>query len=444
MAKTQPIVAIDIGSSKVATLIASPSEVSDSIHVIGASTIDSHGIKKSQVVDIEEAISTIQESIEAAERMAGLSVNSAYITVGGSNIKSRNSTGVVAVAEPEGEITKEDVERVIEAARAVSLSSAEEIIHVLPRSYKVDSQEGVKDPVGMTGVRLEAEAHLVTGSTTAMRNLTKCVTELGVNAEALVFSGLAASESVLSSTERELGVILLDLGGGTTSIAVWIEGALAHSAVLPIGARNITNDLAIGMRQSLDVAEKVKRHLSKKAKKPAQPTEAKGPFDKAQDKQKSKVKGQGRDEIDLAKLGIASESIKYSRKTLVDGIIKPRLQEIFTMVGMEVKESGFGGQTPAGIVLTGGGSKTVEIEAACKRTLSLPARVGVPQTLTGLVDDIQDPAYASTEGLILYASRHLARPRREIGAPRIGRLVKRLPVRGVVNKAADFLKQFLP
>lgn len=220
MAKIQPVVGIDIGSSKITTLIASPSEEGEAVHVVGAATVESRGIKKSQVVDIEEAIRAIQDSVEAAERMAGMSVSKAYIGVSGNNIKCRNSIGVVAVAEPEGEITSEDVTRVIEAARAVSLSSAEEIIHVLPRSYKVDSQEGVKDPVGMTGVRLEAEAHLVTGSSTAMRNLSKCVNELGVDLQGLVFAGLCASESVLTQTERELGVVLVDLGGGTTSIAV--------------------------------------------------------------------------------------------------------------------------------------------------------------------------------------------------------------------------------
>jgi cell division protein FtsA len=437
MFKNSPIICIDIGSSKIATLIASQSDESEAIHVIGAATSESRGVKKSQVVDIEEAIGAIQESVEAAERMAGLSVNKAYISVGGNHIKSRNSTGVVAVAQPEGEITNDDVNRVIEAARAVSLSSAEEIIHVLPRSYKVDSQEGVKDPVGMTGVRLEAEAHLVTGSSTAMRNMTKCVTELGINPQGMIFSGLASSESVLTPTEKELGVVLVDIGGGTTSIAIWIEGALSHSAVLPIGARNITNDLAIGMRQSLDIAEKVKCYLSKIPKKPALPDEPR--------RREVKTRHRRHDEINLAKVGITSESTKYSRKTLVEGIIKPRLQEIFNMVGTELRDSGFGGQTPAGVVLTGGGAKTVGIEEACKRTLSLPTRVGIPHTLTGLIDDIRDPGYSATEGLVLYVVRFGDVAERSAGPqPQIGRLVQKLPVKGTVNKAVDFLKQFLP
>ena len=434
MAKRAPIACIDIGSSKISTIIASPSEESEAINVIGVSTVLARGIKKSQVVDIEEAIAAITESIEAAERMAGLSVNQAYLSVGGSHIKSRNSIGVVAVSHPEGEITGEDVRRVIEAARAVSLSSAEEIVHVLPRQFKVDSQEEIKDPVGMSGVRLEAEAHLVTGSATAIKNLTKCLQELGITVNSTVFSGLASSESVLTSTEKELGVVLVDIGGGTTSIAVWIDGALSYSAVLPIGARNITNDLAIGMRQSLDVAEKVKVMLSKKIKKPAG---------------EERPKDEGRrtkaeDEIDLTQLGVSGEGTTYSRKTLVDGIIRPRLQEIFTMVGMNLKESGLGGQTPAGIVLTGGGAKTVEIESICRRTLSMPARVGVPGTLSGLIDDIQDPGYATLEGLVLYAIRHGGSSAKAAAAPKLAKMMGRIPVTGVINKVSDFFKQFLP
>ncbi len=434
MARKAPITCIDVGSSKIATIIASPSEETEAINVIGVATAPARGIKKSQVVDIEEAIAAITESVEAAERMAGLSVNQAYLSVGGAHIKSRNSIGVVAVSQPEGEITDEDVRRVIEAARAVSLSSSEEIVHVLPRQFKVDSQEGIKDPVGMSGVRLEAEAHLVTGSATAIRNLTKCLQELGIGVNSTVFSGLASSESVLTPTEKELGVVLLDIGGGTTSIAVWIDGALSHSAVLPIGARNITNDLAIGMRQSLDVAEKVKIILSKKTKKPAG---------------EERPKDEGRrtkaeDEIDLVQLGVSGEGTTYSRKTLIDGIIRPRLIEIFTMVGIELKESGFGGQTPAGMVLAGGGAKTVEIEAICKRTLSMPARVGIPGTLTGLIDDIQDPGYAGLEGLVLYATRHRGSTAKAAPAPRLGKIMGKIPVTGVVNKISDFLKQFLP
>lgn len=432
MSRQRVIVGIDVGTSKIATVVATPSGDSGNIRIIGAATVDSVGIKKSQIVDIEEAIASITQSVEASERMAGLSISDAVISIGGSHIGSQNSRGVVAVAHPDGEIDHDDVRRVIEAARAVSLPASQEILHVLPREYKVDSQEGIKDPVGMSGIRLEAEVHIVTASATAVRNLTKCLTELGITQNSLVYSGLASSESVLTPTEKELGVVLVDLGGGTTSIAIWVDGSLAHSAVLPIGARNITNDLAIGMRLSLDAAEKVKRFLSQKEKKPSLP--------------KGEKPEEDSDEIDLVKLGIAEEHAKTSKKTLIDGIIRPRLQEVFTMVGMELKESGFGGRTPAGVVLTGGGAKTVAIDTMCRRVLSLPVRIGAPQTLEGLIDDIKDdPSYAVTEGLLLYAVRNNLVMNRASGSrPSLRKFTDRFPVKGVVNKTVEFLKQFLP
>lgn len=430
MPKFQPIVGLDIGTSKIATIVAVPAEDGENLHVVGASIVDSQGIKKSQIVDIEEAIKSITLSVEAAERMAGFSITHAFISVGGVHIASKNSTGVVAVSQPQGEITEEDVRRVIEAARAVSLPSTQEIIHVLPREYTVDSQTGIKDPVGMSGIRLEAEAHLVTGSTTAMRNLTKCVTELGIHPDGLVFSGFAASDAVLTATERELGVILIDIGGGTTSIAIWVDGSLAHSVVLPVGARNITNDLAIGMRLSLDASEKVKQYLSQKVKKPSIP--------------KGEKEAEESDNIDLGAIGVSEEHSKTSRKTLVDGIIRPRLQEIFTMVGMELKNSGFGGRTPAGAVLTGGGAKTVEVVSMCKRVLSLPTRIGFPKNLTGLVDDIQDPSSAVGEGLILYGFKNQGLIHAAGSRSSFKNLTNRLPVNGIIGKTVEFLKQFLP
>ena len=430
MAKSQPIVGIDVGTSKIATIVAVPAEDGENLNVVGASIVDSQGIKKSQIVDIEEAIKAITLSVEAAERMAGFSITHAFVSVGGVHITSKNSTGVVAVSQPQGEITSEDVRRVIEAARAVSLPSTQEIIHVLPREYTVDSQEGIKDPVGMSGIRLEAEAHLVTGSSTAMRNLIKCITELGIHLDGLIFSGFAASDAVLTETEKELGVVLVDIGGGTTSIAIWVDGSLAHSAVLPVGARNITNDLAIGMRLSLDAAEKVKRHLSSKAKKPSVP--------------KGEKETEESDDIDLAAIGVSEEHSKTSRKTLVDGIIRPRLQEIFTMVGIELRDSQFGGRTPAGVVLTGGGAKTVDITSMCKRVLSLPTRIGYPKHLAGLIDDIQDPASAVGEGLILYGAQNRALISESGSRTSFANFTKHLPVKGAVGKAVEFFKQFLP
>jgi len=429
MAKGKVIAGIDIGTSKVCTIIASVDEEKTS--VIGVSSAPSKGLRKSQIVDIEDAIESITESVESAERMAGYSINAAFVSIGGSHIGSQNSKGVVAVAEPDVEIDHEDVARVVEAARAVSMPSSREILHVIPRDFIVDSQEGIKDPVGMTGVRLEAEAHIVTGSTTSMRNLSKCVGEIGVATQGLVFSGLASSEAVLSETERELGVVLIDLGGGSTSMAVFVEGSLSHSSVIPIGARNITNDLAIGMRVSLDSAEKIKIALSKHTRS-AVPKPTKEERAKA-------------DQVDLRKIGIKEEISTASRKTLIEGIIRPRLNEIFTMVGLELKKSGYGNQTPAGVVLTGGGAHTVEIANACKRTLSMPTRIGSPKSLSGLVEEIRDPIYAAATGLVIYGMKNDgSQGVRSSAGGGLGKVIGKIPVKGAVNKAVDFVKSFLP
>lgn len=425
------IVSIDVGTDKVTTIIASENPEHKKINVMGISATPSKGIRKGQIVDIEEATEAITESVEAAERMAGYSITQAVVSVGGAHIASQNSKGVVAVAEPEGEITEDDVERVIEAARAVSLPSAREIIHVIPRNFTVDSQDGIKDPVGMSGVRLEAEAHLITGSSTAMRNLTKCTNEIGAEVVSMVFSGLAAAESVLTETEKELGVVLVDIGAGTTSIVVFVEGNLSYSSVLPIGARNITNDLAIGMRISSESAEKIKHFLSKSLK------SAKSDTDNKKDRKA--------DELDISKLNLKEELKTASRKTLVEGIIKPRLREIFTMVGIELKKSATAGQTPAGLVITGGGADTIGVNDAAKRTLSMPTRVGVPKGLSGLIEEIQAPAYAVSSGLVLYASRKVLLAKGgSFGISKLGVAFKRFPGKGLAVKIADFVKSFLP
>ncbi|MCL4389909.1 MAG: cell division protein FtsA [Patescibacteria group bacterium] len=433
MARDKIITAIDVGSSKVTTVIASNLK-EDKLSVIGVSTIPSKGLRKGQIVDIEESVAAISQSVEAAERMAGLSVGSAYVSIGGAHITSQNSKGVVAVANPEGEITSEDVHRVVEAARAVSLPSSREILHVLPRDFVVDGQAGIKDPLGMTGVRLEVDTQIVTGSTTAIRNLAKCVGEVGVDIESLVFSGLAASTAVLSDTEKELGVILVDIGAGTTDVAIWVDGALSYSAVLPVGARNVTNDIAVGLRVSLESAEKIKLLLSEKPR----PMEA--------------VKAA--DEVDLSGLGLTEDVKKISRKTLTEGIIKPRLLEIFTFVGMEIQKSGFGGMTPSGVVVTGGGAETVGILEACRTRLVMPCRVGSPFAvgtneeirLTGLTDELNSPMFSSAVGLILYNTLGLEETKLDSGPkislPKVS--LPKLPAFGKMTQITKLLKSFLP
>lgn len=442
MARQRVIAGIDIGSSKVATVIASVTdEEEEKVRVIGVSSVPSKGVRKGQIVDIEEAAEVVVESVEAAERMAGYNLTRALVAIGGPHIASQNSKGVVAVAEPEGEITNEDVRRVTEAARAISLPSTREIIHVLPRHFTVDGQEGIKDPVGMSGVRLEVETHIITGSTTAMRNLAKCVSEVGADVQSLVSSGLASAESVLTETEKELGVVLVDIGGGITDIVIFIEGSPFYTSTLPIGAKNVTNDLAIGLRLSLEAAEKIKLALSEKPKVPAQPKEEKKPAKVGKEK---KEEEEEEEELDLSELGVLEETRSVSKKTLTEGIIKPRLNEIFTMVGMEIKKSGAGGLTPSGVVVTGGGAQTVGIIKAAKQSLSMPVRIGIPQGMTGLIDDVQEPEFAASIGLVLYGARSEIEPAISFSLGQLGKTIQKIPVRGVASKVVDLVKSFLP
>lgn len=423
MPEAKIIVGVDIGSAKIVTLIAKISE-EQSVNVLGVSDVKSAGIKKGQIVAIEEAVGAVNASLEAAERMAGYSATKVIVSIGGSHIESQNSRGVVAVAQPEGEITQTDVDRVIDAAKAVSFPTSREIIHILPRSYIVDGQEGIKAPVGMTGVRLEVETHLITAGTTSLKNLEKALSEVGVDVAGMVFNGYASSLAVLSDTEKELGVVLVDIGAGTTDISIYVDGAVAHSSVLPIGARHITNDLAIGLRISLESAEKLKLFLS-------------DPHRKGQDEA-----NRFSDELDLASLKLPEELKKVSYKTLVEGIMRPRLNEIFTMVGLELKKSGWGGQTPAGIVVTGGGAKTVGIVEAAKRSLAMPVRIGIPSGLRGIIDEVQDPSFATAVGLILYGATE------SLGSSSQFKFsvssFKGLPMGKFGKKIIDLLKSFIP
>lgn len=423
MSKTRVIAGIDIGSSKIATLISQYNEEEDKLSVVGVSQVPSKGVRKGQIIDIEEAAESVIESVEQAERMAGYSLDRAFVSIGGGHIESRNSHGVVAVADPSGEIDEGDIERVIDAARAVSMPASREVLHVLPREYKVDGETQVKDPKGMSGIRLEVETHLITAFSTATKNVVKCVSEVGASVESLVFTGLAGSYSVLTETEKELGVVLVDVGGGTTSIAVFIEGSLAHSSVIAIGGKNVTNDLAAGLRLSLDSAEKIKIALGQE-----------------DEKESSKE-----DEIDLSRLGVVDAEKKVSKKTLIEGIIRPRLNEIFTVVGMELEQAGVAGKTPSGVVITGGGALCVGAVESAKRMLSLPVRVGTPKGVVGLIDEIEDPAFAVGVGLLLFGVKTEVAGGGAI-FPRFDFLsrLEKIPVRGLVGRAAQIIKNLLP
>ncbi|MCJ7792618.1 MAG: cell division protein FtsA [Candidatus Marinimicrobia bacterium] len=432
MARPKIIAGIDVGSAKVATVIGSVEEEEEKkIKIIGASSLPSKGIRKGQIVNIEEAAKAVVESVEAAERMAGYSLTRAVVAISGPHLASQNSRGVVAVAEPEGEINDDDVRRVIEAARAVSLPASREVIHVIPRYFTVDGQEGIKDPVGMSGVRLEVETHIITGSSTAMRNLTKCVSEVGADVQSLVASGLASAEATLTETEKELGVILVDIGGGVTDLVVFIEGSPSYTTVLPIGANNVTNDIAIGLRLSLESAEKIKIAFSEMA------------LPKSKKKEEEKEK-EDEDEVDLKEIGIIEEVKKVSRKTLTEGIIRPRLNEIMTMVGLELKKSGAIGLTPAGLVITGGGALTVGVKDAAKRNLAMPVRIGEPQGISGLADEVNKPDFATAVGLLHHGTKSEVRGISDFSLLKIGKKLEKVPLRGAIGKAVNLVKQFLP
>lgn len=427
------VVAIDVGTSKIVTIIA---KVDEFVNVLGVSEVTSAGVRKGQIVDIEEAVTAINSSLEAAERMAGYSASHVIASIGGNHIESQNSRGVVAVAQPEGEIKETDLVRVIDAAKAVSLPSSREILHVLPRSYIVDGQEGIKDPIGMTGVRLEVDTHIISASSTSVRNLEKAYSEVGVDVDSIVSSGYASSLAVLSDTEKELGVVLVDIGAGTTDICVYVEGSVAYSSVLPIGARHITNDLAIGLRISLESAEKIKLHLSSPSKKTRVTDE-----EELEEEQKPREKS---DELDLGQLHLPEELNKVSQKTLIDGIIRPRLNEIFTMVGLEIKKSGYAGQTPSGLVITGGGARTVGVSDAAKRMLAMPVRIGYPVNIKGIIDEIQDTSFSTVIGLATYGQGVESK-----GSLPFGFSIQSLPFGQIkfnkyFSKGISFFKSFLP
>lgn len=420
MSKTRIIAGIELGSSKVACVAAQiqtePTTYETKVNIVGVSSVESKGIRKGQIVDIEEAVEATISAVEAAERMAGYSLDAAFVALGGAHVMSQNSHGVVAVSGPSGEITPPDVERVVEAASAVSLPSSRELIHVLPREYIVDGESGVKDPVGMSGVRLEVDTHLITASGANIKNLRKAIAEVGIQIEELVFPGLAAASAVLTQTEKELGCVVVDIGGGTTSVAAFIDGGIIYSGVIPIGAKNVTNDLAIGLRVSLDDAEKIKIALSRDAKE----------------------KTDEGNELNLEKLGI-NDTKKVSKKTLVEGIIRPRLNEIFTMVKIELDRAGVGSRIPSGAIICGGGAETVGVLDSAKRVLTLPVRIGVPKDVSGLIDDIITPAFATPVGLVLYGAASV--PQETVGG--FGKHLK-MPKGGILGKLFDTVKDLLP
>ncbi|PIP63428.1 cell division protein FtsA [Candidatus Roizmanbacteria bacterium CG_4_9_14_3_um_filter_33_18] len=413
------ICGIDIGSSKIATVVGVNSVETDELKIIGFNTTTARGVRKGLVVDIKEATGAVEDSVEKAERMAGHKINKAFVAVGGPHISSLNSHGIVAVSNPQGEINEEDVQRVVEAAKAISLSSTRRIIEVIPRDYIVDGQSGIKNPIGMSGVRLEVETHIITASSTNLKNQERILSDLGIENQGFVFSGMASSEAVLTNTEKELGIVLVDIGAGKIDLSIYVDGALSYSSSIPIGARHISNDIAVGLRVSLDSAEKIKIFLSKS-------------FD---GKKKTS-------QINLKELDLPENLTEVSLKTLVDGIVAPRLEEIFKLIFEEIEKSGFGQQIPSGLVITGGGALTIGMLETGKRVVGLPIRIGFPEKISGLVDEILDPQYSTTVGLLLYGINNDFNDKDNF--KNFGKILKDFKLGSSINNLKNFIKQFIP
>jgi cell division protein FtsA len=369
------VVGIDVGSNKICALVG---EVDDSydLRIVGVGLVPSRGLRKGVVVNVAEATRAITAAVEEAERSSGYQIERAFVSVNGKHITSRNSHGVVAVSRREEGITVEDVDRVLDAAGAVSLAHNRELIHVIPRHYVVDGQEGVRDPVGMHGFRLEVEAHVATGSATAIQNLVKCVTGAGVEVDEISLVGLAAGHAVLAANERDMGVVLVDIGAGTTNIAIFIDGTVWHTVTLAIGGEYITSDISIGLRLPTETAEEVLVEHGHAWSVQVGPEE------------RFTVESFGE-----------NAPLSVPRWKLAE-IIEARVEEIFTMVGQEIKRSGYDGLLPAGVVISGGVAQLPGVSEVGREVLGLPVRVGKPRDLVGLVDRISDPAYAVSVGLM--------------------------------------------
>jgi len=369
------VVSIDIGSHRILVLVGEITEAED-VRIVGVGSVPSKGIKKGVIVNVNEATAAIAEAVERAEQSSGYQIERAYIGVAGTHISSRNSQGVVGVARRDRGITPDDVDRVLEAAGAIVLPQNQELVHIIPRSYTVDGQEGVRDPLGMHGFRLEVEAHVVIGSSTAVQNLKKCVEGAGIEVGELVLTSLAAGKSVLSATEKEMGVVLVDIGEGTTDIAIFIEGTVWHTRSLPMGGEYITNDIAIGLRLPSEVAEQVKLQYGHALA--AQVAED--------------------ERFTISPYGESSPVVMPRWK--LAQIIQARCEEILENVQQEIKRSGYDGLLPAGLVLCGGTAQLPGLRELARDLFGLPVQIGIPKNIAGLTDQVNNPAAAVGVGLV--------------------------------------------
>ncbi len=396
------VVGLDIGTSKVCTVVGELGE-EGGVDVIGLGVSESKGLKRGVVVNLDAAVESIKRSIEEAELMAGVEVGTIHLGLSGPHIKGFNSRGVVAVAGKNREVSRDDVRRAIDAARAVSLPVGREILHVLPQDFVVDEQEGIGAPVGLTGARLEVNVHIVTGSQTATQNLVACVNRAGVEVVDTVIGQLSAAESVLTPDEKELGVALLDIGGGTADLAIFERGSMWHTAVVAVGGDHFTNDIAVGLRTPIPEAEKIKRRCGCALSSMVEEDET----------------------IEVASVGGRRPRI-MARRILTD-ILQPRAEEIFHLVWDEISKAGYEKSLNSGLVLTGGGALLDGTSEIAEQIFDLPIRRGSPTGVGGLADHVANPAYANAVGLVLYAARH--RSTHPVGGGAFARLA--VHIRGV-------------
>jgi cell division protein FtsA len=400
--KERYLVGLDVGTSKITALVGEAGDEGE-LDIIGIGLADSKGIRRGVVVNLEAAVESIKKAIDEAELTAGVEIDSVHLGLSGAHVKAFNSRGVVAVAGKNREITKEDVRRALEAAKAVVLPSGREILHVLPQDFVVDEQDGIGAPVGMTGSRLEVNVHVVTGSASSTQNVVACVNRAGVAVLDTVLEQLAASEAVLTQDEKELGVAIVDIGGGTTDFAIFERGSLWHTGVVAVGGDHFTNDIAVGLRTPIPDAEKIKRRCGCALSSMVDEDET----------------------MEVASVGGRKPRVMARR--ILSEILQPRAEEIFHLLWDEIRRAGYEKSLNSGIVLTGGGAMLEGVAEIAEQIFDLPIRRGSPAGVGGLADHVASPAFATAVGVVMYAHRNQAgEPARSVGAGAFGRVAGRL------------------
>jgi cell division protein FtsA len=396
------LVGLDVGTTKVAAVVAEAMD-GDRLEVIGLGVADSQGIRRGAIVNLEAAVDSIKRAIEEAELMAGVEIDSVYLAISGPHIKGFNSRGVIAVAGKNREVTREDVRRAIDAAKAVALPNGREILHVLPQDFVVDDQDGIGSPVGMTGARLEVNVHIVTGAITATQNVVACVNRAGISVADTVIEQVAASDAVLTADEKELGIALVDIGGGTTDLAIFERGAIWHTSVIGVGGDHFTNDIAVGLRTPIPEAEKLKRKCGCCLASLVEDAET----------------------IEVASVG--GRKPRVMSKRVLSEILQPRAEEVFHLAWDEIRRAGYEKSLNSGIVLTGGGAILEGMPELAEQIFDLPIRRGCPVEVGGLADHVNSPEFATAVGLVTYAQRNrMGEAGRLVGAGVLGRVAGRL------------------